>query len=48
VGSDDDAIVEAVVAQVDVDEECCVTVVPADRARRERVEAAGAKESEPP
>jgi rRNA-processing protein FCF1 len=41
-GSGDDAIVEAVMAQVDVGDRRGVTVVTADRALRERVEAAGA------
>jgi predicted RNA-binding protein with PIN domain len=42
-GSGDDAIVEAVVAQVDGDDRRDVTVVTADRILRDRVEAAGAK-----
>lgn len=42
-GSGDDAIVEAVVEQVDVDDERSVTVVTADRVLRARVEAAGAR-----
>ena len=42
-GSGDDAIVEAVIEQVDVDDERSVTVVMADRALRDRVEAAGAR-----
>ncbi len=41
-GSGDDAIVEAVTAQVDVGDGRGVTVVTADRALRDRVEAAGA------
>jgi predicted RNA-binding protein with PIN domain len=46
-GSGDDAIVEAVVEQVDVDDERSVTVVTADRALRDRVEAAGASSVSP-
>jgi predicted RNA-binding protein with PIN domain len=46
-GSGDDAIVEAVVEQVDVDDERSVTVVTADRALRDRVEAAGASSASP-
>ena len=46
-GSGDDAIVEAVIAQVDVDDERSVTVVTADRALRERVAAAGASSVSP-
>ncbi len=42
-GSGDDAIVEAVMAQVDVGDGREVTVVTADRALRHRVEAAGAR-----
>jgi hypothetical protein len=42
-GSGDDAIVEAVEAQVDVGDGRGVTVVTADRALRDRVEAAGAR-----
>lgn len=41
-GSGDDAIVEAVVAQVDIGDGRGVTVVTADRVLRDRVEAAGA------
>ena len=47
IGSGDDAIVEAVIAQVDVDDERSVTVVTADRALRERVAAAGASSVSP-
>jgi hypothetical protein len=43
-GSGDDAIVEAVIAQVDGGS---VTVVTADRALRDRVEAAGARSVSP-
>jgi predicted RNA-binding protein with PIN domain len=46
-GSGDDAIVEAVVAQVDVGDGRSVTVVTADRALRDRVEAAGARSVSP-
>jgi predicted RNA-binding protein with PIN domain len=46
-GSGDDAIVEAVVEQVDVDDERGVTVVTADRALRDRVQAAGASSVSP-
>ncbi|HEY6688007.1 MAG TPA: NYN domain-containing protein [Propionibacteriaceae bacterium] len=46
-GSGDDAIVEAVVEQVDLDDERSVTVVTADRALRDRVEAAGASSVSP-
>jgi predicted RNA-binding protein with PIN domain len=46
-GSGDDAIVEAVVEQVDVGDERSVTVVTADRALRDRVEAAGASSVSP-
>ena len=42
-GSGDDAIVEAVMAQIDVGDRRDVTVVTADRALRDRVEAAGAR-----
>jgi hypothetical protein len=42
-GSGDDAIVEAVIAQVDAGDGRDVTVVTADRVLRQRVEAAGAK-----
>ena len=42
-GSGDDAIVEAVMAQIDVGDRRGVTVVTADRALRDRVEAAGAR-----
>jgi predicted RNA-binding protein with PIN domain len=42
-GSGDDAIVEAVIAQVDVGDGADVTVVTADRVLRDRVAAAGAK-----
>jgi rRNA-processing protein FCF1 len=41
--SGDDAIVGAVIEQVDVDDGRIVTVVTADRALRDRVEAAGAR-----
>ena len=46
-GSGDDAIVEAVVAQVNVGDGRSVTVVTADRGLRARVEAAGAKSVSP-
>ena len=46
-GSGDDAIVEAVRAQVDVGDGRGVTVVTADRVLRERVEAAGAGSASP-
>jgi predicted RNA-binding protein with PIN domain len=46
-GSGDDAIVGAVIEQVDVDDERSVTVVTADRALRGRVEAAGARSVSP-
>jgi len=46
-GSGDDAIVGAVIEQVDVDDERSVTVVTADRALRGRVEAAGASSVSP-
>ena len=42
-GSGDDAIVEAVMAQIDVGDRRGVTLVTADRALRDRVEAAGAR-----
>ena len=42
-GSGDDAIVEAVEAQIDVGDGRGVTVVTADRVLRDRVEAAGAR-----
>ena len=45
--SGDDAIVGAVIEQVDVDDERSVTVVTADRALRGRVEAAGARSVSP-
>jgi hypothetical protein len=43
VGSGDDAIVEAVMANVDVGDGGGVTVVTADRVLRDRVEAAGGR-----
>jgi hypothetical protein len=46
-GSGDDAIVEAVMAQVDVGDGRGVTVVTADRMLRRRVEAAGARSVSP-
>jgi hypothetical protein len=46
-GSGDDAIVEAVMAQVDVGDGRSVTVVTADRGLRDRVEAAGARSVSP-
>jgi hypothetical protein len=46
-GSGDDAIVEAVRAQVDVGDGRSVTVVTADRGLRDRVEAAGARSVSP-
>jgi predicted RNA-binding protein with PIN domain len=46
-GSGDDAIVVAVIEQVDVDDGRSVTVVTADRALRGRVEAAGASSVSP-
>jgi predicted RNA-binding protein with PIN domain len=46
-GSGDDAIVDAVIEQVDVDDGSGVTVVTADRALRDRVEAAGARSVSP-
>jgi len=46
-GSGDDAIVEAVRAQVDVGDGRGVTVVTADRVLRDRVEAAGAGSASP-
>jgi predicted RNA-binding protein with PIN domain len=46
-GSGDDAIVEAVMAQVDVSDGRDVTVVTADRMLRRRVEAAGARSVSP-
>ena len=42
-GSGDDAIVEAVIAQTDVGDGRGVTVVTADRVLRDRVEAVGAR-----
>jgi hypothetical protein len=47
VGSGDDAIVEAVMEQVDVGDGRGITVVTADRALRDRVEAAGASSVSP-
>jgi predicted RNA-binding protein with PIN domain len=47
VGSGDDAIVEAVMAQVDVGDGRGITVVTADRVLRDRVEAAGASSVSP-
>jgi hypothetical protein len=47
VGSGDDAIVDAVKAQVDVGDGGGITVVTADRVLRDRVEAAGAKSVSP-
>jgi predicted RNA-binding protein with PIN domain len=46
-GSGDDAIVEAVLAQVDIGDGRDVTVVTADRVLRQRVEAAGATSVSP-
>jgi predicted RNA-binding protein with PIN domain len=46
-GSGDDTIVESVMAQVDVGDGRGVTVVTADRALRDRVEAAGARSVSP-
>jgi predicted RNA-binding protein with PIN domain len=46
-GSGDDAIVEAVMAQVGLADEGGVTVVTADRGLRARVEAAGARSVSP-
>jgi predicted RNA-binding protein with PIN domain len=46
-GSGDDAIVDAVMAQVDVGDGRDVTVVTADRVLRQRVEAAGATSVSP-
>ena len=46
-GSGDDAIVEAVMAQVDVGDGRGVTVVTADRVLRDRVQAAGATNVSP-
>jgi predicted RNA-binding protein with PIN domain len=46
-GSGDDAIVEEVMAQVDVADGREVTVVTADRVLRDRVEAAGATSASP-
>jgi predicted RNA-binding protein with PIN domain len=46
-GSGDDAIVGAVIEQVDVDDGRSVTVVTADRALRDRIEAAGASSVSP-
>ena len=46
-GSEDDAIVEAVTAQLDVGDGRGVTVVTADRVLRDRVEAAGARSVSP-
>jgi predicted RNA-binding protein with PIN domain len=46
-GSGDDAIVEAVRAQVDVGDLRGVTVVTADRVLRDRVKAAGARSESP-
>lgn len=46
-GSGDDAIVEAVMAPVEVGDGRGVTVVTADRALRDRVEAAGARNVSP-
>ena len=46
-GSGDDAIVEDVMAQVDVGDGRGVTVVTADRMLRDRVEAAGARSVSP-
>ena len=45
--SGDDAIVEAVIAQVDVGDGRVVSVVTADRVLRDRVEAAGARSMSP-
>jgi hypothetical protein len=45
--SGDDAIVEAVMAQVEVGDGRGVTVITADRALRDRVEAAGARSVSP-
>jgi 8-oxo-dGTP diphosphatase len=45
--SGDDAIVEAVIVQVDVGDGGGVTVVTADRGLGDRVEAAGAKSVSP-
>jgi rRNA-processing protein FCF1 len=47
VGSGDDAIVEAVMAQVDVGDGRGITVVTADRVLRDRVEAVGARSVSP-
>ena len=47
VGSGDDAIVEAAIEQVGVGDGRVVTVVTADRALRDRVEAAGARIATP-
>ena len=46
-GSGDDAIVQAVMAQVDVDDGRGITVVTADRVLRDRVAAAGARSVSP-
>jgi predicted RNA-binding protein with PIN domain len=46
-GSGDDAIVQVVMAQVDVGDGRDVTVVTADRALRQRIEAAGARSVSP-
>jgi len=46
-GSGDDAIVEAVIAQIDVGDRDEVTVVTADRMLRDRVAAAGASSVSP-
>ena len=46
-GSGDDAIVEAVVAHVEIGDGRDVTVVTADRALRDRVQAAGARSMSP-
>jgi hypothetical protein len=46
-GSGDDAIVEAVMAQVDIGDGRDIIVVTADRALRDRVEAAGATSVSP-
>ncbi len=46
-GSGDEAIVGAVIEQVDVDDGRSVTVVTADRALRDRIEAAGASSVSP-
>jgi predicted RNA-binding protein with PIN domain len=46
-GSGDDAIVEAVIAHIEIGDGRSITVVTADRALRDRVHAAGARSMSP-